>query len=134
MEGISKFRELLLTDEEFQQKLQAAGEAYDGDQNEEAVFNNVLVPLAAQYGITATFDEFKTYMEDFSSAEMSVEEMEQVAGGIAKFNGGGLGGEACKAIGIGAGAVGTTAGGGACAFVGLGWNFNICISVGRSIE
>ena len=129
MEGISKFRELLLTDEEFQQKLQAAGEAYDGDQNEEAVFNNVLVPLAAQYGITATYDEFKTYVESLSGTEMSEEELSAVAGGD-KANGGGFGALTCASLGLGIGGAASTVGGGVCVILGLGWKEHGCVGPG----
>ena len=56
-EGIKKFEELLKTDEAFQKKLADAAQAYNGEMTEEAIFNNVLVPIASEYGITATIDE-----------------------------------------------------------------------------
>ena len=99
-EGISKFRELLLTDSEFQDKLRTAAETVDGGQTAEEVFSNILSPLAAQYGITATFDEFKEYIRNLSddSEKMSEEELQQVSGGEGK----GVGVSACyAAIGVG---------------------------------
>lgn len=98
-QDIQKFRELLLTDTEFQQKLQAASEAYTGDQSEEAVFNAVLVPIAAEYGITATFEEFHTYISGLDGAEMSKDELQQVAGGD-KYTTSSL---TCDGVGIGFG-------------------------------
>lgn len=130
-QDLQKFRELLITDTDFQQKLQAAAEAYTGDQTEEAVFNSVLVPIASEYGITATFDEFKEYMEKLNSdAEMSKEELSQVAGG--KANGGGLGGALCYGAGIGFGAAAGSKSGGGCVVVGAGWGRTVCVTVGES--
>ena len=99
-EGFDKFRELLLTDAEFQAKLGAAAESVDSGMTEEEVFSNVLTPLAAEYGITATFSEFKAYVKSLSESTdpMSPEELEQVAGGEGK----GAGVSACyAAIGVG---------------------------------
>ena len=97
-ENLERFKELLLTDEEFQSKLKAASEAYTGEQTEEAVFNNVLVPLAAEYGVTATFDEFKDYLSGLENVEMSQEELGQIAGGDKGF-----GASACFGVGVGVG-------------------------------
>ena len=58
---IIKFRELLLTDTEFQEKLRKASEAYKGEKDEKAVFDNVLTPLAKEYGLSATYEEFREY-------------------------------------------------------------------------
>lgn len=128
---LEKFRELLLTDEEFQKKLQAAAVAYTGDQTEEAVFNNVLVPIASGYGISATFDEFKDYISSLNDdAEMSKEELSQVAGG--KINGGGVGATECAGIGIGFGASAGSESGGGCVVIGGGWGKTMCLTVGTS--
>ena len=134
-EDIRKLQKLLLTDEDFQNKLKAAAEAYDGEQTEEAVFNGVLVPLAAEYGITATFDEYKEYMSglnelEISELELSEEEMSQIAGG--KPDGGGLGVTDCKGVGGGVGALGSSGGAGICALVGIGWGRQACITGGWS--
>ena len=63
---LMKFRELMFTDADFQEKLKKAGEAYTGDKSEKAVFDNVLIPLAKEYGLSATFEEFKEYIGAFT--------------------------------------------------------------------
>ena len=70
-----------MTDDEFRKKLQSATEAYKGEQTEEAIFNNVLVPIAGEYGVTATFEEFKEYMSSLEDGEMNKDELKMVAGG-----------------------------------------------------
>lgn len=113
-EGFDKFRELLLTDEEFRAKLQKASETYTGDQTEEAVFNNVLVPLAAEYGITETFEEFKTHLTSLEDRELSSDEIAQISGG--GKGSGGIGANLCLGIGVGGGITKGTL----CAAVGFG--------------
>ena len=96
-DGFNKMKELLLSDEEFRGKLKAAYEAYKGDQTDESVFNEVLVPLAAEYGITATYDEYKEYIRSVpDDEELSPEELDQVAGGD-KMKG--FGGAVCNPSG-----------------------------------
>ena len=99
-DGILKFRELLLTNEEFQAKLKNAVESYDGEKSEEGVFNNILMPIASEYGISATYDEFKAYMEHLASddVELNTEEIAQVAGGDKGF-----GINLCAGVGVGIG-------------------------------
>jgi len=99
MNGLEKFRELLLTDEDFRKKLKEASESYTGDKTEEAFFNNTLVPVASEYGISATYDEFKSYMEQLNDQELNSDEIAQVAGGDTK----GFGATACYVIGVGLG-------------------------------
>ena len=82
-EGILKFRELMQTDKAFQSKLEAALENYKGEKTEKAVFEAVLTPLAQEYGISATFEE---YLDAISDQELSLDELNQVAGGTAKTN------------------------------------------------
>ena len=100
-EGIRKFVELANTDPAFLEKLKAAVVSYDGEQTEEAVFQNVLTPVAAEYGITATYDEYKSYMEKISSkdTEMDADEIAQLAGGRTK----GVGATVCFLAGVGIG-------------------------------
>lgn len=79
-----KFKELLNSDAEFQEKLRKAAEEYTGEQDEKAVFENLLSPLAQEYGLSATYEEFKEYIDGFSGGaegELSEDELEQVAGG-----------------------------------------------------
>ena len=128
-EGIKKFRELLLHDPEFQSKLKAAAENYTGEQTEEAVFNNVIVPLAAEYGITATYDEFKDYIAGLSDQELNTDEISQVAGGD---KGGGFGGANCYVLGAGFGGGGGSSSGDLCVLVGAGWGSVGCIGEGES--
>lgn len=83
--GLEKFRELLLTDQDFQEKLKDALLSYNGEKTQEAVFDSILVPLASEYDITASFDEFKTYIEQLANdQELSSDEIAQVSGGGTK--------------------------------------------------
>lgn len=123
-EGLQKFRELLLTDEAFQQKLKAALETYNGEQTEEAVFNSVLVPLAAEYGLFATYDEFRDFVSE--DQKMDNEELAQIAGGKT----GGIGKNSCLGIGIGIGAGGGDGSGGVCFAIGGGWGDYECLGSG----
>lgn len=126
-EGIRKFRELFLTDEEFQQKLKAAATAYTGEQTEEAIFNGMLVPLAEEYGISVSYDEYHAFLS--GDLEMNNEELMQVAGGTK-----GAGATICFAIGIGAGLSedddDNGVGGSLCAAVGIGAGGAACMGDG----
>ena len=125
-EGIKKFAELMNTDEAFQAKLSAAAQSYKGEMTPEAVYNNVLSPLAKEYGISISLEEFNELVssEDKDKA-LNIDELQQAAGGKETV---GSGGFACTAIGVGAGGGGTPGGeaGGACAFVGFGWGSGAC--------
>ncbi len=122
-EGIKKFAELLNTDEAFRAKLKAAAESYNGEKTDEAVFSGVLVPLAAEYGITATFEEFQAYMSN--DQPISDDEVKQIAGGDKK-KGYGMGGARCYGIGIGVGGAGGNGAGGGCFMVGGGMGSYEC--------
>lgn len=79
-----KFRELLNTDIEFQNKLRKAAESYTGEPGDKAVFDNLLVPFAKEYGLSATYEEFAGYLGAFMSdeeRELSEDELAMVAGG-----------------------------------------------------
>ena len=78
-EGLKKFRELFLTDEDFRNKVNVSLESYDGEESVEAVFNNVFAPIAAEYGISASFDEFEEYISGLNSEEVSEDELAQIA-------------------------------------------------------
>lgn len=127
---LERFRNLLLTDEVFQKKLQDAASAYTGDQDEESIFNAVLVPLAEEYDISATFDEFKDYIQGLDGVEMSKDELSQVAGG--KADGGGVGAGICAMLGIGYGAAAGKEGGTVCSVIGLGMGSSYCLTVGET--
>ena len=136
-EGIKKFEELLKTDEAFQKKLADVAQAYNGEMTEEAIFNNVLVPIASEYGITATLDELKDYLEGLvNNQEMDEDELKQVAGGDKNpSNAYGAGMTYCLYVGIGLGATGDKKGDvGACVGFGvgssLGGGMGVCVGVG----
>ena len=132
-EDLNKFRELLFADTDFQEKLAKKAEAYTGDKSEEAVFENVLLPLAKEYGLSATYDEYKEYTAAFAGvagSELSDDELAQVAGG--KVNGGGIGGMSCAGLGTGLGGGGGAKGGGLCGGIGFGWNDLLCFTAGVS--
>lgn len=127
-EDIRRYRDLLLTDEEFQKKFAAAAEAYKGEQTEQAVFENVMLPLGKEYGLSATYDEFKEYTAAFSgdtSGELSEDELSQVAGGK-DSGGGGLIWTKCMLVGVGIG------GGGALKRISTGYDTGagLCIGLG----
>ena len=123
-EGIKKFEELMKTDESFQAKLKAAAETYDGEKTDEAVFNGVLVPVAKEYGISASYEEFKEYMETLASTDeiMDKDELNQIAGG----KGRGFGAAVCYGVGIGVGGGGGDDGGFACFVGGFGTEYGCC--------
>ena len=102
-------------------------ESYTGENSEEAVFNGVLVPVAKEYGISVSFEEFKEYINNLASADeiMDNEELKQIAGG----KGGGLGAAVCKYIGFGAGGAGGDGGGIGCIILGFGTTYG-CIGEG----
>ena len=118
-EGIKRFEELLKTDEEFQKKLQDAFLAYTGEKTEEAVFDNVIVPFAAEYNISATFDELKEYIAEQNYREIDQDELKQISGGTSK--GGGVVATGCFYVGGGLGAGGGSESGGVCVLLGFGW-------------
>ena len=123
---IIKFRELLLSDAELQEKLRKASEAYTGANDEKAVFENVLAPLAGEYGLSATYEEFKEYRVALSGGadgELSEDELTQVAGGK------GTGAFICALLGVGAGNMGNPNDN--CMFIGAG--VGICTVEGASV-
>ena len=118
------------TDAAFQEKLKAAMESYTGEQSEEAVFEAVLVSLAKQYGISASFEEYKEYVANISTEdrELSQDEVDQLAGGT---KGIGIGSTACLGIGVGLGgnyASSTSV----CAIVSIGSGADACVVEGQS--
>lgn len=123
-EGIKKYRDLLLTDPEFQQKLKTAMTNYNKEHTEEAFFNEVLAPLGLEYGISVSYDEFREYAD--SDREMDDTELTQIAGG----KGGGLGAGTCMIVGLGFGAGGTGDGGGVCVALGVGYEEYGCLGSG----
>ena len=121
-EGIKKFTELLHSDEAFRAKLTAAAENYTGEKTEEAIFSNILVPVAAEYGISVPYEEFQKFSSASKLQPLDDNELNQVAGGKA----GGVVCLTCKGVGVGSGAGGGEGTGGACALLGFGWNTVVC--------
>lgn len=78
---LKKYQDLLTSDAEFQEKFKAAAEAYRGPQDEKAIFENLLLPLGQEHGLSATYKEFKEYTSSFAggSGELSEDELSQVA-------------------------------------------------------
>ena len=86
-----------------------------------------------QTGISASFEEFKEYVNRISNEdrELSEDEINQVAGG--KVSAGGLVAMLCNVLGFGVGAGGGSDGGGVCAGVGLGTGGStVCVTLGAS--
>lgn len=130
-EGLKKFEELLKTDPEFQAKLKLLVENYKGESTEEAFFNEVLVPFAKEYGISASYEEYQEYIHGQMNVPLSEEEMKQVAGG--NGTGKGYGGIACSGIGLGLGGGGGSGTGGGCYFLGGGWGGTACWKEGTTV-
>ncbi len=130
-----RFAQLLNTDAGFQEKLRKAAENYNGEKDEKSVFENVLLPLGKEHGLSASYEEFSSFMKSLNSseAELSDDELEQVAGGKMKVNGAGAGYIECASIGFGfGGGIGMT-GGGAC--FGVGWgNSNVACALAGETE
>jgi len=129
-EGLKKFEELMKNDVAFQEKLKTAMESYTGEQTAEAIFEDVLVPLAKEYGISASFEEFKEYVASVSNGdrELSENEVNQVAGGKT----GGFGIVGCAMIGVGLGGGGGDGTYGGCIAIGGGVGANACGGPGIS--
>ena len=127
-EGIKKFVELLNTDEAFKAKLNAAAQSYKGESTPEAVYNDVLSPLAKEYGISVSLEEFNEFISSQSNDEsLSFDELGQVAGGKARgavVNG-------CAVIGFGLGGGGGDGAGGGCVGIGAGWGHSGCVGEGK---
>lgn len=96
---IRKFEELMKTDAGIQDKLRIAAEEFQGDMSDEkAVFEGILLPVAEESGLSASYEEFQEYMKSLTEGtdgELSQDELSQVAGG--KNSGYGL----CFAVGAG---------------------------------
>ena len=87
------------------------------------------MPIASEYGITATFEEHKAFMEHLASddEELNTEEIAQVAGGGKGF---GIGATFCAGVGVGTGAGHGTA----CVGFGVGDATQACVVEGQGVE
>lgn len=79
LENVEQFERLLREDEGLQAKLAAASKAYEGEKTEEAVFEELLAPIAAGVGLPFTLGEALTYVSQ--TRVLSDEELDAVAGG-----------------------------------------------------
>lgn len=107
MSNVERFEELLRSDEELQAKLRAATEAYEGDKaDERALFDAVVVPLAAEAGLPFTYDEAREVALDDSNLETVVGGTDSNYGepdGRCIILGIGFGGDSCANERFGAG-------------------------------
>ena len=64
------------TDEAFRAKLNAATQSYKGEMTPEAVYNDVLSPLAKEYDISVSLEEFKEFISSQGNDEsLSLDEL-----------------------------------------------------------
>ena len=80
MSNVTKFEELLRSDETLQAKLSVATEAFVGDKaDERAVFDAVIAPLAEEAGLSFTYDDAVAFAK--AGSEIDEAELDAVAGG-----------------------------------------------------
>ena len=133
-QDFQKFIDLLQTDTELQEKMKAASENYTGEQTQEALFQNLVIPAAEEAGFQFTWDDFLEYVEQEKEElrGLELDEMDQVAGGFD-----GVGVTACIGPGIGLGGSVVDkrvrlAGG--CLGVGFGYGANACAGEGVAAD
>ncbi len=137
IEDVKKFHELLSSDPVFQAKVNSAVAEYDGPQDDQEIFEKVLVPVGKEHGLSATFDEFKAYADEApfkEASELSEDELAQVAGGKVEVNGGGIGGYGCDGAGIGFGAAIGSKSFGFCCLLGVSKGAALCLTAGATIN
>lgn len=130
---VSKLMELMKTDEGFRARLKEKADAYAGEKAEEPVFNGIIAPAAAEYGLTVTYADAKAYAESVKGREMDPDELRQVSGG-----GKGYGLFLCDGLGYGLGFAGEEDGkgwyyAGLCILGGLGQGELDCWGSGTKI-
>ena len=79
-ENVKKMIELK-NDEAFGKKVKEALSSYTGEKTEEAVFTNVVAPLAKEQGVVVSFEDLKAYADSLGDQNLDVDELKQVAGG-----------------------------------------------------
>ncbi len=81
-ENVKRFNELLEKDEQLKNKIRAAFAAYDRDKNDDkAVFDAVIVPVAAQAGYEFTYEEAMAELKTSGYDGLSENELGEAAGG-----------------------------------------------------
>lgn len=126
-QDVQKFIEKLKTDEELRKKLESAAKNYTGEKTPEAVFENLVQPIAKEAGFSFTADECREY-ENSQVQNLNLDEMEQVAGGVG--GGAGVGGAGCDGFGWGFGAYGGYGGAAICLVAGIGYGGGGCAFIG----
>ena len=126
-----RFMELLKTDKALQDKIAAAAKSYTDDKTQEAVFQNVTLPIAEEAGFHFTYEELREYLQQQNSVQtLDLDEMDQVAGGL--FSGG-IGFSVCaNKVGVGFGGTYGEDGYNICALIGYGDSDSICVGAGIS--
>ena len=79
LENVERFERLLKESEGLQAKLAAATKAYDGAEKDEAMFEELLAPIAAGVGLPFTLDEALAHAS--TCRNLSDSELDAVAGG-----------------------------------------------------
>ena len=116
---VRTFIEMLRTDKTFQDKIVEAANSYNGEKTDDAIWEKVIAPVASETGYDVTFEDYKAYVNEvISSEEISIDELETVAGGITVCLIIGFGSK--PETGSGSRIAGQEEGLGACAFIGIG--------------
>ena len=112
---VKAFVEMIKTDKAVQEQLKAVAEAYNGAATDEAVWDEVMKPIANEKGFDITLDDYKAYVDNLAKEnELSDSELEDIAGGFTFcLIVGGSGGKVAQAKPEG--------GVGACYYVGVGF-------------
>ncbi|MBO7673439.1 MAG: hypothetical protein J6S63_00360 [Atopobiaceae bacterium] len=80
-ENAEKFQQLLSTNAELRERVQAEVEAFEGNKSDDrAVFDVAIAPVARSVGIELTYDEMRDAVLD--GRELTDDELELVAGGV----------------------------------------------------
>lgn len=84
IENVRKFEEKINEDEALQARFQELADAFDGDkQDEKALFDAVVAPLATEAGLPYTYDEALEYVTQRGDDEdLDADEAKAAAGGI----------------------------------------------------
>jgi len=125
-QNIEKFIELVKADEALQKELQSTADGYTGETTLEAVFHNILQPIAQKAGLPFTEEDCREYLA-VQSESLNLDEMGQVSGGE---GGAGVGVSYCDGVGGGVNVTGGAAGFGFCILVGYGEGFAGCAFMG----
>lgn len=120
MENVKQFYQLVVTDQELRQQLTVLSEQSEVQAMDQykvaSLIEQQIIPIATQRGLPFTMEDLERFNQELKEAsengELSVEELDSVAGGL----GGGAGAGFCVGFGIG-GAVGF--GFGACFIIGI---------------